>query len=104
MIITYSFKNYKYGDYERYNLEVDYRELEKALIKILCDQAKSVNGKAYSEEGATQMALLVVNTVDCEEELAPYFEEELEGYFYNKAYSEWEEQNADYEEDRRWGW
>lgn len=95
---------YEFDDADVYNFEVDYKELEKALIKILCDKAKSVNGKAYSEEGATQMALLVVNTVDCEEELAPYFEEELERYFYDKAYSEWENQVENYEEDRRWGW
>ena len=99
MIIKYNFKD----DADTYNFEISYIELEKVLIEILCDKVKSINGKTYNEEGARQMALFVVNTVDCDE-LALYFEEELEIYFYNKAYCEWKTQVENYEEDRRWGW
>lgn len=92
---------YDFGSYG-FDYEVDYKELNNALIKILCDETKSVQGSLYSEDGAYQMALYVVKHLDLIDSLCKNLEEELKKYFYSDALRKYEEMEDEERELDDW--
>ena len=86
MIFNYEFggeDNFWGGD--RYEYEVDYDEIRKALVKILCDGSRDKHRKLYSEDGNYQMAMYVVYELDVIDALTEYYEDDLKDYFEDKA-------------------
>ena len=71
------------GDFFEY--EVDYDEIKKALVKILCNGSKSLNRTLYNEDGNYQMAMYVVYELDVLDALIEYYEKKLKDYFEDEA-------------------
>lgn len=80
MILTYEFNE------EEFDYEVDFKELQKALVEILCDHVKCLHKTLYNKDGAYQMAMYIVHELDLTDELQEQLKDKLYEYFYDDAY------------------
>lgn len=99
MVINY--EDEEFGDYG-YEYEVDYQELKKAVVKILCKNVKDKEKSIYNEEGAYQMAIYIVNDLDCLDSLCENLEDELHDFFYDKALEQMKEREENDREEQDW--
>lgn len=89
-----------------YDYEPDEEDFEKALIKVLCKNVKSINKEIYDEDGAYQMAVYIFKVLkqdldyDISEIFGEWFEEELREHFYKEALHQYNEDIAKEENDR----
>lgn len=86
MTFTYDFSaedDFWGGD--TFDYEVEYDEIQKALVEILCKGSKRLNGVLYNEDGNYQMAMYVVYQLDILDELIQYYEDDLKDYFEEEA-------------------
>lgn len=82
---------YEFGDYGEFEFDVDFYNLKKALVEIMCKNLKQKHKDLYDDNGAHQMAMYVVYDLDIVDELSECFLEELQEYFYNDAKEEYEQ-------------
>ena len=89
-----------------YDYKPDEEDFENALIEILCNNVKSLNGGVYNKYGAYQMAVYILKVLkqdldyDLAEMFGEWFEEELKEHFYKKAFDQYNEDIAKEENDR----
>lgn len=96
------FIDYSFDDEENYTYEVDYDELKKAIVKILCNNAHCVNGKLFEPNGAYQVAMYVVYNLDLVDSLSENLEDELREFFEDKAYEKYKSALEDEKEQEDW--
>lgn len=86
-----------------FTYEVNYRELDDALVGILCENVKHKHGSLYYEDGAYQMAVYVVKELDTvKDSLVEYFEEELKQEFEDRAYRQYQDRIENDKEEESW--
>ena len=86
MTFNYEFggeDNFFGGDFFEY--EVDYDEIQKALVKIICQESKQKHKGLYDETGNYQMAMHIVYDIDVLDALVEYYEDDLKDYFEDEA-------------------
>ena len=93
MVLTYDF------DGKEFEFEPCYKDVTKALAKIMMDGCKRRECDLFEESGAYQMAIYVIDTLDFLDNLVETYEEELMEYFEDVARREF---NALADDEKEW--
>ena len=95
---------YDFGGDMPYEYDVEYKELRKALVELLCEKTNYVNGTMFEPTGAYQTAMYVVYEMDIVDAIANNFEDDLYEYFRDKAFDQYEsDKETEIEEDCWYG-